>query len=85
MRYGSTMDTSHLRILETEADVTDDILASVDECVDWFDDERTMPTEEFIDRLCDSYGAGWDIESYDNPAVRKIMRRARQIRRERAL
>jgi hypothetical protein len=71
-----------LRVLEIEADVTPDILASVEECVDWFDDERTMPTEAFVDRLCSAYSNGWDIESYDNPAVRKIMRRARQIRRE---
>jgi hypothetical protein len=73
-----------LKILESEADVTDDILTSVDECVDWFDDEPSMPTEEFIDRLCTTYAVGWDIESYDNPAVRKIMRRARQVRKERA-
>lgn len=72
------------RVLETEADVTDAILALVDECVDWFDNEPTMPTEAFIDRLCATYGAiTWDIESYDNPAVRKIMRRARGVRRER--
>jgi hypothetical protein len=74
---------SELHVLETEADVTADILAAVEECVDWFDEERSMPVEAFIDRLCDAYGAGWDIESYDNAAVRKIMRKARQIRRER--
>lgn len=71
-----------MKILKTEADVGPDVLASVDEAVDWFADERAMPTEEFIDRLCKSYGTDWDIEDYDTPAVRKIMRRARQVRRE---
>lgn len=72
-----------MKVLETEDDVTPTILASVEDCVDWFDDEPTMPLEEFLDRLCGTYANGWDIESLDNPAVRKIMRHARKIRRER--
>jgi len=70
-------------ILREAEDVTKAILESVRECVEWFDDEPTMVTEDFIDRLCDSYGGDdFDIENYDNPAVRKIMREARAIRRE---
>lgn len=72
-----------LIILFAADDVTNEILASVEDCVDWFE-EGPMPTEEFIDRLCQSYGDGWDIEAYDSPAVRKIMRVARQSKRDRA-
>jgi hypothetical protein len=50
---------------------------------DWFPDDQ-IPTEDFIDRLCDNYlqAEGFDIESYDCPAVRKLMRHARQAKRE---
>ena len=76
-------DAARPRILVTAEDVTPDVRAVIPEAVDWFDDERSMPTEAFIDRLCDSYGSGWDIESYDNEAVRLIMRLAREERRGR--
>jgi hypothetical protein len=68
------------RALVTAEDVTEGVLACVRDCVDWFDDSPTMPTEEFIDRLCVSYGSDFDLESYDNEAARKIMRAARQER-----
>lgn len=74
-----------LRVLEQAADVDDHILVLVANCVeDRFSDERPMSLEDFIDRLCDHYGndEGWDIEKLDSPAVRKIMRYARQIKRE---
>ena len=71
-----------MRVIVTKADVTPDILDSVEDCVGWFDDERTMGTEAFVDRLCNSYGSDFDIESYDNEAVRYIMRVARSIRAE---
>jgi len=73
-------DYSNLKILETADDVTDAILKDVEDCVEWFDDEP-MGTEAFIDRLCKSCSGGeYDIESYDNPAVRKIMKHARSVR-----
>lgn len=71
--------TATTRVLVSAEDVTADILRAVDEALDWFDGEP-LSTEAFIDRLCDTYADGWDIESYDNPAVRKIMRHARATR-----
>lgn len=71
------------RLLTEATDITPDIEQAVEETVDWFDGEP-MPTEAFIDRLCDTYADGWDIESYDNGAARKIMGLARKIRRERS-
>lgn len=62
---------------------------AIEETLDWFPEGEPMPTEEFIDRLCkDNGGNGdgpddWDIDSYDSPAARKIIRIARQKRRER--
>lgn len=76
-------DRSESKILETAGDVSPEILTSVEDCVDWFEEQRGLPTDEFIDRLCTTYADGWDIESYDNEAVRKIMRHARKIKRER--
>jgi hypothetical protein len=67
------------RILEAAAEVTPEILQAVEDTLDWFDGEP-LRTEEFIDRLCETYRDGWDIESYDTPAVRKIMRHARAAR-----
>ena len=73
---------SGLKTLETADDVTAEILSDVEDCVGFFEDEP-MGTEAFIDRLCKSYGSDqFDIESYDNPAVRKIMRHARAVKRE---
>lgn len=80
----SLADHDRLRLLETVDDVTPDVLAAAEETLDWFDDEPRMSTEDFIDRLCaQPLAQGWDIEVYDNPAVRKIMRHARALRRER--
>ena len=69
-----------IRVLETASDVTPEILAIAEETVDWFDDEPQMRTQAFIDRMM---GGTLDIEDYDNPAARKIMRHARKVRRER--
>lgn len=72
------------RILIEADDVTPDILAHVEDCLGFFEGERGLNTEEFIDRLCNTYGGDdFDIENYDNPAVRKIMRHARETRKER--
>lgn len=75
------------RLITAAQDVNAHILVLVANCVeDWFPDDRPMPTDEFIDRLCEHYGfpEGWDIEKLDTPAVRKIMRHARQTRAEMA-
>ena len=74
---------NELVILREAADVTPHILQCVEETVEWFADEPSLSTEEFIDKLCDIYaGDNWDIEDYACPAVHKIMREARRIRRD---
>ena len=70
-----------MKVLVTEADVTPEVLAEVEGFVEWFEDEPTMSSEDFIDRMF-KYPSRWDIEDYDNPAARKIMRHARKIRKE---
>ena len=73
---------SELVILREASDVTNDILRFIEETVEWFEGESSMPTEDFIDRFCDIHGGDdWDIEDYDCPAARKIMQEARRIRR----
>lgn len=77
-----------LAILYDADDVTDKVLRDAEETVDWFDDEPSMPTTDFIDRMCQgggylADGTPYDIEELDSPAVRKIMRHARQVRRDR--
>jgi hypothetical protein len=81
-----------LTILEMADQITPEIEEDIANCVEWFDGSPTMGTQEFLDKLCDVYGAhrnfetdeweGYDLESYDNPAARAIMRKARQIRKE---
>lgn len=71
-----------MKILRTEQDVTEEVLALAEETVDWFDDEPTMPTEDFIDRMFRN-PTDCDIEDYNNGAAKKIMRHARKVRRER--
>jgi hypothetical protein len=71
--------------LTAAEDVTAHILVLVATCVeDWFPPSRPMPLEDFIDCLCVRYGnaEGWDIESLDSLAVRRIVRHARYVRRE---
>ncbi len=70
-----------LRILVTADDVTPDVLEAVEDTLEWFDG-MPLNTEAFIDRFAGTCGDGWDIESYDNPAVRKIMGHARKLRKE---
>jgi hypothetical protein len=69
-----------MRVLTTAEDITPEMEPMILNTLDWFGDER-LSTEEFIDRFCKDYGGEeWDIESYDNAAVRKIMREARKMR-----
>jgi hypothetical protein len=67
-------------VLTKAEDVDDHLLVLAANCVeDWFADEPGVPTEDFVDRYSTDYlnDEGWDIENYDCPAVRKIMRHAR--------
>jgi hypothetical protein len=74
---------------EVDRYISDDDLNSA---IDWFDDRRGMPTDEFLDRLFPRYGslkdeagAELDLTDMDNPAARRIMSRARALRKERDL
>ncbi len=58
--------------------------------LDWFPDGEPMPTDEYLDRLfprhsrlADERGRTLDLDSLDNPAARRIMSRARRLRKER--
>jgi len=53
----------------------------------WFGDRRTVPEEEFIDRLVKDHGGSYsktpfEIEEYDSPAARRLLSRARKIKKE---
>lgn len=85
--------TPTYRLLQTAEEVdqflTDDDLNSA---LDWFDDEPKMGTEEFLDRLFPRYGGPsdsddneLDLDQLDNAAARRIMARARKLRKERDL
>lgn len=74
---------------EVDAFIGDDDL---NEALDWFDDEPKMPTDEYLDRLFPRYGGlrdnqgrELDLDQLDNAAARRIMSRARSLRREREL
>lgn len=72
-----------MRVLRTAADVDAQVRELIAETLDWFDGEP-LRTEAFIDRLADAGNHAappFDIESYHNPATRKIMRLARELRR----
>lgn len=74
-------------LLEAAEDVTDEMLGWVDDLVEgWYQPEtEPLVTEDFIDDFCQKYlPAPYDIERLDTPAVAKIMRRARQTRKEMA-
>ena len=74
------------QVMSSASDVEEHHLRCVEDCVEsWFPpDGSGLNEHEFIDRLCGSYlnADGWDIEDMGNPAVRKIMRHARQTRSE---
>ena len=64
------------RVLREAEDVDEAVLASIPDCLEWFQERRTLPTEDFIDRLSDTYGyhadPPWELDNYDSPAARKI-------------
>lgn len=79
------------RMLQTAEEVdefiSDELLNSA---IDWFEGEPKMPTEDFLDRLFPKYGDIYDTDGHaldldqlDNPAARRIMARARRLRKER--
>jgi len=74
---------------EVDAWISDDQLEGE---LDWFPDGEPMPTDEYLDRLFTRYGGpecpldGYDecdLDSLDNEAARRIMARARKLRKER--
>lgn len=76
------------KILTATGDVDDRIEGFVRETVHWFVDEQRLNTQDFIDKLCGIYGGSgydpldFDIADYASPAVRKIMRIARELHQE---
>jgi len=69
-----------MKILTTADDVTPEILEAAEQTSEWF--EGRIEWDEFIDKLATTYGPpDWDIEEYDNPAIRKIKRHVREYRR----
>lgn len=72
---------------EVDSLISDEDLNSA---LDWFEGEPKMPTDEFLDRLfprygslCDPEGNELDLGEFDNPAAKRIMLRARRLRKER--
>ena len=67
---------------------------AIEETLGWFEEQRGVPGNDFLDRLIKAYGEpsydfekhryglGFDLDSYDNDAARSILRRARRIKKE---
>lgn len=73
-----------MKRLESAEDVTPRVLEAAEETAEWWGEDEKIDWERFIDRLAESGSHDnppWDIESYDNPAVRKIQRHIRAHRR----
>lgn len=79
------------RMLQTAEEV-DELISDelLNGALDWFHDEPRMPTDEFLDRLFPRYGDIYDpdgrpldLDQLDNAAARRIMARARKLRKER--
>ena len=85
------MEAKRYRMLQTAEDVNETITDEhLNEVIDWFEGERNMPTEDFLNRLfprygsiVDSEGREIDLDQLDNEAARRIMSRARKLRKER--
>ena len=75
--------TVNPRVLVEADDVTDEVLAQIPDCLEWYSDRRTVPAEDFIDKFSDTYGyPEWELDNYDSPAARKILKEARRLKRE---
>lgn len=82
----SLLEPEAIRPIREADEVTDEMLALVGDCLDgWFDDDEPLSTEDFVDRFSDTYLVDFNVEldNYDSPAARKILREARKIRSER--
>lgn len=79
------------RMLQTAEEVDELISDSLlNDTLDWFPEGEKMPTDEFLDRLFPRYGSildpegrEIDLDQMDNAAARRIMARARRLRKER--
>lgn len=70
-------------MLTTAADADEYVSdADLEGALEWFADKRGVPTEGFIDRLCGSSATPYDLGAYDNEAARRLLSRARKIKRE---
>ena len=70
------------RVIRQVDELPPDWKEAVAGTVEWFADEATMPTRDFIDRLCSTFATNWELDAYDSPAAAAIMKLARQLRRE---
>ncbi len=81
-------DERNWRNLHEVEDLPADIDTCIEETLGWFTERKTVPPEAFIDQLCKTYGGSgegpddWDMDAYDSPAAREILRRARKLKRE---
>lgn len=76
-----------VKYLRTAADVTEGHLREAERTFDgWFDNDEPIDWEAFIDKFADPHGHGdagrYDLDEYDNPAVRKIKKHVRRYRNE---
>lgn len=80
---------TEIRDVRTAEDVTGEILQDAEAVYDgWFAEEARVDWEAFIDRLSDNYGPQgkppYEFLDYDSPAVRKVQKYVRALRREAA-
>jgi hypothetical protein len=86
------MDEKSYYILQTaeEADMISD--EDLEHAVDWFDGQPSMPRDEFFDRLFTRYSGPtcpigsydeFDLDQLDNAAARRLIARARKLRKAR--
>lgn len=83
------MADNEIKILRTAEDVTAEHLTWAERVSDVYfpDEDAKIDWEEFVDQYADPNGyndAGvpaFDIDEYDNPAIRKIQKHVRAYRR----
>jgi len=67
------------------SDVSEEMLELAEQVYDgWFSDDERIDWEEFIDRLCKLSihdEPSWELDEYDNGAVRKIQKHIREYRK----
>ena len=90
-----TLEEKRYFLLQTAEDVDTHVGDDdINSALDWFDGEPKMGTEDFLDRLFGRYGGptfkgeGYDevdLDQLDNQAAKRLMARARKLRKERDL